>query len=314
MGCRCCADRLAPAPPVPEQRGLLLHAGNGDTEVVVAAQAKRRLPEAPQQPFDGRVIDRITLDYASVRVGFIGKKLERADAIPADGREQAVSIGPGRTDPFRDAAAQCLRVGQKILEDRADRSTTIRIFTQRQRKRDGDGILPAEPAVVIAEADRAAGLLEEMADETVVEIDAQRCMLAAPRHQNMSSISAACPFDRGPIWNSRSSAASTARRVSILLAGLPASISEIVSWRRPALSPSCVWLHFRCLRARRTRLPICFGLRATFAIGHLWPNSDNLSISGLANKADLCGNHDESHASSFRRSGTLRGWALRTFS
>src|SRR5690606_38925944 len=81
VGRRCCADRLAPAPAVPEQRGLLLRAGNGDTEVVVAAQAKRRLPKAAQQLFDGRLIDRIALDRGSARVGFIGKKLERADAV-----------------------------------------------------------------------------------------------------------------------------------------------------------------------------------------------------------------------------------------
>src|SRR3546814_5029458 len=128
----------------------------------------------------------------------------------------------------------------------------------------------------------------DLADEAVVQIDEQQCVLAAPGHQNSVSISEGWPFDRAASRNSRSKAARTARMVSSRVAGLPVSMREIVSWRRPVFSPSCVWLQPCRLRARRTRLPICRGVRASSVLGGLLSRYDKSSISGSAHKWQIC--------------------------
>src|SRR3546814_4167446 len=51
---------------------------------------------------------------------------------------------------------------------------------------------------------------------------------------------------------------------------------------------SCVWLQPCRLRARRTRLPICRGVRASSVMGGLLSRSDKSSISGSAHKWQIC--------------------------
>src|SRR3546814_10495409 len=130
----------------------------------------------------------------------------------------------------------------RISDWSSDVCSSDRIFTQRQAERDRECLLPTKPDVGVAKADCTARLLCQVADEAVVQIDEQQCVLAAPGHQNSVSISEGWPFDRAASRNSRSKAARTARMVSSRVAGLPVSMREIVSWRRPVFSPNCVWL------------------------------------------------------------------------
>ena len=59
--------------------------------------------------------------------------------------------------------------------------------------------VPNSPGFIIAELDRSARLLEEMANQPIVEIDVQRSMLPFAWHQNSSSISEVRNFERGAI-------------------------------------------------------------------------------------------------------------------
>src|SRR3546814_15860179 len=94
----------------------------------------------------------------------------------------------------------------QVLEDRRNGLTTVGIFTQRQGERDRECLLPTKPDVVVAKADCTARLLCQVADEAVVQIDEQQCVLAAPGHQNSVSISEGWPFDRAASRNSRAKA------------------------------------------------------------------------------------------------------------
>ena len=192
-------------------------------------------------------------------VGAVGDELECADAVAPDGREQAVGIGSAGADYLRHPAAQGVGIGEQVLEHGSDRFAPVCALAQRQGQRHRQRVLPGETACVVLKADGLARLLEEMTDQAVVEMDVERRVKPAARHQKIASMSAARLVVRGTIRNSRSRAARTARIVSSLAAGLPVSIREIVSCRSPALSPSCVWFQPRCLRARWTRVPICFG-------------------------------------------------------
>lgn len=92
----------------------------------------------------------------------------------------------------------------------------------------------------------------------------QRRMEAAA-HQKISSIAAASPFDRGRIRNSGSRTARTARIVSTFVAGLPVSIREMVSCRRPVFSLSCLWLR-PCGRPSCRSVSDCVQGRSSFSL------------------------------------------------
>src|SRR3546814_1445624 len=77
----------------------------------------------------------------------------------------------------------------RISDWSSDVCSSDRIFTQRQAERDRVCLLPTKPDVVVAKADCTARLLCQVADEAVVQIDEQQCVLAAPGHQNSVSIS-----------------------------------------------------------------------------------------------------------------------------
>src|SRR3546814_20679195 len=55
----------------------------------------------------------------------------------------------------------------------------------------------------------------------------------------------------------------------------------MVSLRKPALSLSSPWLRPICFRARRTRLPSCFGVRARSIIACLYARSYRKAIYGV---------------------------------
>jgi hypothetical protein len=64
-------------------------------------------------------------------------------------------------------------------------------------------------------------------------------------------------FDLEATRSSRSSAAKSARSVSIRAEGRPFSTREIVAWRKPVFSESWVWFRPCFFRARRMMFPIC---------------------------------------------------------
>src|SRR3546814_17690969 len=91
------------------------------------------------------------------------------------------------TDFFGDTAAQGLGVREQVLEDRRNGLTTVGIFTQRQGERDRECLLPTKPDVVVAKADCTARLLCQVADEAVVQIDEQQCVLADRKSTRLNS-------------------------------------------------------------------------------------------------------------------------------
>src|SRR3546814_69619 len=140
---------------------------------------------------------------------------------------------------------------------------------------------PAEPGLIVLELNCSAARLPKVTNEPIVEEHPERRMAFPPRHQNRSSMSEAAPLERGTIRNSSFKVARTLRMLSSFAPALPASISEMVAWRKPALSLSSPWLRPICFRARRTRLPSCFGVRARSIIACLYARSYRKAIYGV---------------------------------
>src|SRR6056297_3185055 len=174
--------------------------------------------------------------------------------------------------------ARCVTMGMPIMARAMNTAVNAAGFPERQRQRDRQGMLPAQPILVIGKADGPAGFANQCADKTVVQIHAQRHVGWPPAHQNRSSISRAWPLVRSHILNSRSRAPRTARMESSFAGLSPLSITEIVAWRSPARSASCICVQFRFLRARWMRVPICLGVRARSFIASVYGAAHKLSI------------------------------------
>ena len=80
-------------------------------------------------------------------------------------------------------------------------------------------MLPCQPAFIVAKIDCATRILYEVSDQAIIQQNAQGRMEAFAAHQKLLSISQPSPFERGAIWNSKSRAERTAKRVSIFAAG-----------------------------------------------------------------------------------------------
>jgi hypothetical protein len=98
-------------------------------------------------------------------------------------------------------------------------------------------------------------------DKAAVEEDIKGNVRPLSSHQNRSSVSV-LPWLRARTTSSRSGAESVSVRVRICTAGSPASRRDIVPCHRWICSPSAPWLRPTCLRARRTKAPGCFSVRA----------------------------------------------------
>lgn len=69
--------------------------------------------------------------------------MQSADAVAADGTEQAVKVGAVGVGDRREAAADVVVVGQQVVEDGDNGRADIAVLAQRQGQRYGKGMLPA---------------------------------------------------------------------------------------------------------------------------------------------------------------------------
>jgi len=205
------AEWTHPAPVVEEQGGLLLRAGDRNSKLSVEVDAERRAREIGEHGLDPAFVDGLAFDVGEgIDFRALGQKLHRSHTVAPDPFEQAVVIGSLGSCSFGDLLSHTRIVGQKILENGRDGYAAIGGLAQRERQRDGERVLPVQPAAIIAEADCAAGLLYQSADRAVIDQHLQRRMRAVTRHQKMSWISVRLPFDRLSTMRSRSSAANRA--------------------------------------------------------------------------------------------------------
>ena len=151
-----------------EQRRFFLRAGKRDAEFLVGADAERIAREVANHRRNLLVVHGAAIDRACAgRRHSFGKELQRTDAVAADRRKQAVSIGAVRLRAFGYAPADVVIVGKEVFEDGQDRIADVAVFAQRKRNRDGNGVAPSQPVLVVLEIDRAAALAAEPPDQAV---------------------------------------------------------------------------------------------------------------------------------------------------
>ena len=174
---------------MPEQGRLFVRAGHRDAELLLAAKTQRGLGEVLEDVFDFTIVHDFPANEGWIRaigskVAFfvLGDELQSTHTIAPDLREQTVRVGAVRTDLFRDPPSELVRIRQQVFKDGNHHRPLVGVFAQRQRKRDGNGLVPAQPARIVTKADRPAGVFEQMPDEAVIEQNAQRKVLKFARH------------------------------------------------------------------------------------------------------------------------------------
>jgi hypothetical protein len=58
----------------------------------------------------------------------------------------------------------------------------ISFLSKRKRERYREGLIPCQPAFIVAKIDPAAGLLRQVTDEAIIEENAKRCVLTLAGH------------------------------------------------------------------------------------------------------------------------------------
>ncbi len=112
-----------------------------------------------QPAFDVIVAERRSFDAFDVFRRFVvGKQLHGTDTIATDGPQQVERIGAVGLEALRDAAANRLAVGQKIVEvvEHAVAFQRRAVETDRQRQRERTCLVRANPLGVVYEFCRSA--------------------------------------------------------------------------------------------------------------------------------------------------------------
>ena len=147
-----------PPPGHPQQRGLLLGAGDGDAQIVFVALPERHVRRhGCQDPVDVRVLQR--LGVHPVPAGWLDagrQELHRADAVPADGGQQVEGVVGAGTESPPQSAPDRGAVGQQVVEVVRDRrAAVLQPHRERQRQRQGPAFVRPHPGLVVAQHGRA---------------------------------------------------------------------------------------------------------------------------------------------------------------
>lgn len=98
-------------------------------------------------------------------------KLEGADAVSPERREQAERVDAVCSDPCGDTRADGFVVGKEVVEHRRNRRPDIAILSKRQGEGDRHGVVPSQPAGVIGEVDGSTRLASPATHHAAIQVD-----------------------------------------------------------------------------------------------------------------------------------------------